>query len=196
MNDEQNPSPPIPSTVQPDGPEPLPDLVAYLDGELDGQARQAVEVKLSQDAAARAEAQSLRKVWDLLDYLPQPVTSPTFTERTMERLAPLTVSAPPPPESTPSAPITSQAELLPVRGGLQIKWVAMGTLALVAFVWLGYLGFAALTPPPPRVLKDPDALSLADLRVVENLGWYQHIDTFEYLLQLEASQLFEESNSP
>ena len=51
------------------------DLVAWLDGELEGEA-------------ARAEADALRKTWELLDYLPRPEPSASFTHRTLSRLAP------------------------------------------------------------------------------------------------------------
>src|SRR5689334_1695542 len=65
------------------------DLVAYLDGELTGAAARAVEAKLALNPAARAEAESLKRTWDLLDYLPRPEPSPSFTERTLSRLAPV-----------------------------------------------------------------------------------------------------------
>lgn len=62
-------------------------LVAYLDGELDAQAAHALEAKLGLDPKSRREAETLKKTWDLLDYLPKPQPSPTFTTRTMDRLA-------------------------------------------------------------------------------------------------------------
>lgn len=65
------------------------DLVAYLDGELQGEAARAVEAKLSLNPAARAEADSLRRTWGLLDFLPSPQPSLRFTHRTLERLSPL-----------------------------------------------------------------------------------------------------------
>jgi len=65
------------------------DLVAYLDGELTGEAARALEAKLSLDPAARAEADALRRTWELLDFLPRPQPSLRFTHRTLERLSPL-----------------------------------------------------------------------------------------------------------
>src|SRR5690242_21472649 len=65
------------------------DLVAYLDGELTGEAARALEAKLSLNPAIRAEADALRRTWDLLDFLPKSQPSPSFTHRTMERLVPL-----------------------------------------------------------------------------------------------------------
>ncbi len=65
------------------------DLVAYLDGELSGDAARSLETKLSLHPAARAEADALRRTWELLDFLPSSPPSPRFTHRTLERLSPL-----------------------------------------------------------------------------------------------------------
>jgi len=62
-------------------------LVAYLDGELDEAKARALEARLSTDPRARAEADSLRRTWDLLDYLPRTEASTSFTHRTLEKLA-------------------------------------------------------------------------------------------------------------
>src|SRR6266404_8238680 len=62
------------------------DLSAYLDGELDKQSARALEAKLSVNAEARGEADTLRRTWELLDYLPRLEPSPDFTHRTLERL--------------------------------------------------------------------------------------------------------------
>ena len=62
------------------------ELVAYLDGELDEAATQAVEAKIATDADARAELDALKQTWGMLDYLPKASPSPNFTNRTLERL--------------------------------------------------------------------------------------------------------------
>src|SRR3954451_13737717 len=48
------------------------DLVAYLDGELTGEAARALEAKITLDPQARAEAETLKRTWELLDFLPKP----------------------------------------------------------------------------------------------------------------------------
>ena len=58
------------------------ELVAYLDGELDEQAARDVEARLGRDPRAKAEAEALRRTWNLLDYLPRPEPSGDFTHRT------------------------------------------------------------------------------------------------------------------
>ena len=55
------------------------ELVAYLDGELDPAAARRIETKLASDPQARAKATALKKTFDLLDYLPKPEPSATFT---------------------------------------------------------------------------------------------------------------------
>ena len=62
-------------------------LVAYLDGELDEHAARDLEARLANDPRARAEAETLRRTWELLDYLPRAEASGSFTHRTLERLA-------------------------------------------------------------------------------------------------------------
>src|SRR5262249_54858916 len=65
------------------------DLVAYLDGELTGEPARALERKLSLNPDARAEAEALRRTWELLDFLPRPEPSADFTHRTLSRVAPV-----------------------------------------------------------------------------------------------------------
>jgi hypothetical protein len=62
------------------------ELSAYLDQELDASAAEAVTEALSQRPEVRQEAESLRKTWDLLEYLPRPTAPASFTEQTMTRL--------------------------------------------------------------------------------------------------------------
>src|SRR5205807_3086423 len=71
------------------------DLVAYLDGELEGDAARALEQKLALDPAARAEADDLKRTWDLLDFLPKSEPSPNFTHRTLDRLRPVATASQP-----------------------------------------------------------------------------------------------------
>ncbi len=83
------------------------ELVAYLDGELDADAARKVEARLQTDPDARARAEALKKSYDLLDYLPRPEPSPTFTTRTLEKLPALKPlpngTSPPAPAGTSSS---------------------------------------------------------------------------------------------
>src|SRR5262245_18037136 len=61
-------------------------LIANLDGELDEETSRKVETRISQDPGVRAELESLRRTWELLDYLPRSEPSPNFTNRTLDRI--------------------------------------------------------------------------------------------------------------
>src|SRR5882672_2075769 len=82
--------------------EPPPDLVAYLDGELEPRAARAMEKRLRADPKLRAQAKAIRSTWALLDFLPQPEPSPTFTTRTLDKVAVLRPST-----ATPSRPLSA-----------------------------------------------------------------------------------------
>ena len=68
------------------------DLIAYLDGELKGEAARRVESRIVREPAVREEAAALRRAWDMLDFLPLPEPTDQFMHRTVERIAPLTAS--------------------------------------------------------------------------------------------------------
>src|SRR5687768_6060753 len=121
---------PTPDRPPPDeaAPDPDAELIAYLDGELDGPEAQEVEARLTLDPAARTRADAYKKTYDLLDYLPRPEPSPDFATRTLTRLQPATRSDP------QASPVARRPSLLP--------WLAAGMLAGVG----GYVAHAALWP--------------------------------------------------
>lgn len=67
-------------------PEEHENLSAYLDHELDDAGAEAVTAALSRRPEVRQEAESLRKTWEMLDYLPRPQAPKSFTEQTLTRL--------------------------------------------------------------------------------------------------------------
>src|SRR5262249_45250679 len=122
------------------------ELVAYLDGELDEQAARGVEARLNPDPRARAEADALKRTWELLDYLPSPSPSPGSTHRTVERIV-----APP-----------------PAAGRWRWRLIGLGWAAALLLCGLG--GYAAVMHFYP---KAPTAEEMApDLRVIENKRYY------------------------
>jgi anti-sigma factor RsiW len=144
------------------------DLVAYLDHELTGQAARRVEARLNLDPAFRAEAQALKQTWDLLDHLPHPEPSASFTHRTLERI---TVSKPPVP--------TGRFGRKPWVLG--VGWAA----ALLVATFGGFAGFDAFVP------RDPSPTELAkDLRLIENKRLYDLIDDLDFLQELDHTDLF------
>jgi hypothetical protein len=170
-------------------PEPLPDeevaadpfeaeLVAYLDGELEPAAARRIETRLASDPQARAKAAALKKTFDLLDYLPKPEPSATFTSRTLDKLPALQPGSPPQsavpqplsaaasqsqPKSSrasqhvaaspriPTPPVRHQAMLPPTSGPTHSRrmiWAAGILLAVTGFAAAGYLGGYAFRSRP------------------------------------------------
>jgi hypothetical protein len=62
----------------------LQQLTAYLDGELDADEIRIVEKRLASEAKYRGLMQQLQKTWDVLDILPAPAASSSFTQSTMK----------------------------------------------------------------------------------------------------------------
>jgi anti-sigma factor RsiW len=146
------------------------DLVAWLDGELEGEAARSLEAKLSLDPAARAEADALRRTWELLDYLPRPEPSASFTNRTLSRLAPAPAR---------QRPTLWQRWRRPVLGA---GWAAALVLAAVG----GYAGYNRFAAPP-----EPGERELVrDLRVIENKRYYDGVEDIDFLRALDQPDLF------
>lgn len=149
------------------------DLVAYLDGELTEEAERTLEARLNREPALRAELESLKQTWDLLDFLPRPETSPSFTERTLSRLEPVAKSA-------------------PVPAGPKRRWrpaaLGVGWAAAVLFAgWLGYGGYQVVVPREPG---EPELVR--ELRLIENKRFYELVEEIEFLKQLDHPDLFGE----
>jgi anti-sigma factor RsiW len=149
------------------------DLVAYLDGELTGEAARAMEAKLSLDPATRAEADALRRTWELLDFLPQPQPSLRFTHRTLERLGPL------------------RADEQQRRQRWRMRCFGLGWVAaLLVSAWVGYAGYNWLVPREPGERE-----LLQDLRILENKRLYERIETLDFWRALDAPDLFGDETS-
>jgi anti-sigma factor RsiW len=155
------------------------ELVAYLDGELDDASAQALEARLARDPRARAEAETLRRTWELLDYLPRAEASTTFTHRTLERLA---------VQSSPSRPAVN----LPGRGPRWLRVAAWAAAVLLA-VLAGLAAANRLWPAPPGPSPEAaevEAQLVRNLRVIENKRLYEHVDDLEFLRDLDHPDLF------
>ncbi len=159
------------------------ELIAYLDGELAGEAQRRVENRLITDATVRAEADSLKRAWDLLDYLPRPEPATDFTERTLTRVSALQI-----PQATSRSEHFPTAS--PARGRSAATWLSFAAAAILAFV-TGY----ALTPGPrPITAADvdlaTDPIMAKEPSVIENLPLYLAAENRDYLRALDESDLF------
>lgn len=143
------------------------DLVAYLDGELEDGATQAIDQVLSGNEVARHEVEALARTWELLDLLPKPNASTTFTERTMTTLK----------VSEVRKNVTDQPWYATVRkGGVALVW----TIVLAAAGVLGYTATANWVPNPNEQL-------LEDLALLQNLNLYLAADSLAFVSELERA---------
>jgi anti-sigma-K factor RskA len=152
------------------------ELVAYLDGELTGEAARAMEARIALEPAVRAEADALKRTWDLLDFLPRPEPSPSFTARTLSRLGPLS-------RSSATAGLRRPLWRRLAFGG---GWAA----AVVAAALGGYFGYHRLVPREPG-----EEELVRDLRLIENKRQYELIEDVELFKGLEQPDLFGEESS-
>jgi anti-sigma factor RsiW len=158
-------------------------LSAYLDGELDEAAVHQVESRLSLDSEARAEYETLRQTWSLLDYLPRATPAADFTNRTLERLS-LERS-------------TSPGARIAHRVPTTLVWAAAVLLAAgLGYALGGQLPSSAPESTPDNVADSDEAL-VRHLRVIELWPLYQNAEDLDFLRQIDQPELFgEESGSP
>ena len=149
-------------------------LTAYLDGELDEAATEALEARLGNDPKLRAELDAMQKTWGMLDFLPKAEPSPDFTNRTIDRL---TLAG----QSTQTAGMS--------RGRLVRRYATW----IVACVLAGAVGFGATAAVRHYVVKpDPNESLVHDLRLLERLKAYEKVDNLDELKPLDQPDLFGE----
>lgn len=177
-------NPPMPDDPTPDRDPPGPDadLIAYLDGELDGADAARVEDRLALDPAARSKAEAYKKTFGLLDYLPKPEPSPDFATRTLTKLQPaLSASG-----LGATVGYTGSAVAMPARTSWNgaIAWAAAAVVAVAG----GFGAHAGLRPfvDPPRT----DDLLFTDHRVIDHLPLYLAADDLDFVRQLDDPDLF------
>jgi anti-sigma factor RsiW len=145
-------------------------LTAYLDGELDEAATQALEAKLNQDPEARAEVEALKRTWSLLDFLPKPQASTDFTHRTIDRL-----------EIEKRKPVSTAIMPRPTCGRWagRLAWTTAAAVLLVVGFLLGQ-----------RMGTRHDDAIVKQLDVIQRWRNYETIDDIELLKALDHPDLF------
>jgi len=73
--------------VEPIRSQPVQDIVAYLDGELDARAAAQVKQRCANDDAWRLEMGQLQQIWGYLDHLPRSQANERFTDSTIAMVA-------------------------------------------------------------------------------------------------------------
>ena len=149
------------------------DLVAYLDGELEGDQTRAIDQALVNSPVARHEVEMLTRTWEMLDLLPQEKAPDTFTQTTMQTIR----------LEDSTEPKVDLNRFLP-----QVRLVAM------AFVWLlgvsisSWLGFTIAN----QWVDNPTDRLVEDLPVIQNMELYQSLDIedgdgIDFLKELERT---------
>ena len=131
-----------------------------------------IEAKLKSDPALRAEADAMKRAWDLLDQLPKPQPSADFTHRTMHRLTVVT-----------AVPSTTQR----LR---HVSWTAI--VATVLALPLGWVVAGIVQQRKPAALRADDPVLVRDLRVIEGLPVLYPADSIEFAKTLDKIDRFGE----
>lgn len=154
-------------------------LTAYLDGELPEAASREVEQALSNDSAVRAEAEKLSRVWELLDLLPRPNASSTFSSRTLATLKAGDI----PPANTRSGDAATQ---IAPEVSVPRSWRSRRMMIWAAgLLGVAFVGFAS----GRRDSQMQSGQTLEDLPVIEHLDLLLEIGDAEFLRDLHRKGL-------
>lgn len=177
---------------EPDDPDPrdsaTEELVAYLDGELDPKAAEAMATRLTLDPNLRAEADALQRAWDILDVLPRPQPSAAFASRTLSQVIPVPGGGSGTQYLAQSGSAAATMPAIPAPRPGAGFWLGSALVILLAGLG-GYFGHRAVAPPPRPVAVDPP---LEDVPLMKNLRLYRNVDDVDYLKKLDSPELFGE----
>ena len=151
--------------------------------ELDERAAEAMATKLSLDAKLRAKAEAYQRTWDILDVLPRPEPSSSFTTRTLSHAIPV----PSGQQIVPPSSLTLQTmPAFPTPRPSVGFWIASIAIVVAAGTG-GYFAHRAWAPAPKVVAADPP---LEDYPLMKNLRLYRNVDDMDYLKRLDSPEMF------
>lgn len=142
----------------------LEEIVAYLDGELSGEAGARIERRLASDEDFRQQLQSVERAWTALDDLPMATVDDRFSRTTMSMVI-------------EAAAEELQARTRAVPIARRRRWMSTALAASVALA-LGFLAFRL-------AWNNPNQLLLADLPVIDNIDIYSQFQNLEFLERLQ-----------
>ncbi len=145
------------------------EIVAYLDGELDAEARAAFERRLADEPQLRARVDAERDAWNALSLLDVETPDERLPDAVVERL-----------DNETQTELRALSATLRRRRVVRLFFIGSTALLLAA---LGFGVFSLLFP-------DVQTRRERDFRVVERLAQLEIIDDFAYLTALDASGLF------
>lgn len=147
-------------------------LVAFLDGELDGGDAQKLEDKAARSISVRKELDALEKTWTMLDWLPRPEAPPDFASQTLTRIHSQKLSA---------MLIEGRVRLSGLILAKLVGWAACVAAAVA-------VGFASVR----YAWHDPSRDFIEHLDIVENLETYRSIPDIKFLEDVSRIGLFVE----
>ena len=156
---------------------PDDDLIAFLDGELEGSEAEAIEERIANEVAVRNRAEEYKKSYRMLDYLPSQEPSATFTNQTLTRInwqRSTTIDQPIFKEKAPRS---------------SFWFLALSMILSLVLGVAAHAGWQHLFMAPVS-----SELSLEELRLIEQLPLSLGVDSLSFLLQLEATGLFEDNS--
>jgi anti-sigma factor RsiW len=151
------------------------ELTAYLDGELDRAAAADVERRLRDDPVLLHEAATLKRTWELLDFLPQPEPSSDFASRTVSVAVPIIKAA--------------ASNSHPARNPWPKRLVIAAAALAIFVVGYGVPGLFFKGPPKPLTIDEREEQMARDLRVIEHLPLYQYANDIDFLQGLDSPDL-------
>lgn len=144
-------------------------LVAYLDGELDGETTRRIEELLGTDPRLESELRRLQGAWDLLDRLGRAEVNPQFTRSTVEMIA------------------LSQADEVAQEQAAEPRRRRFMRLAAALGIGIaGLIGYASAR----HFVPDPNERLLDNLAIVENFDAYRQADEITFLRALHLKGMF------
>ena len=148
------------------------EIVAYLDGELEGEQTLALEERLTQEPEMRQRVAELQQSWDMLDVLERPETRENFTESTMELVV--------------AEARREQDEQQPAKGRLFPVWL------LGAASWLALAGIAgaAAFAIGARLDWPDDTPVLQNLSTIERVDQLAAVQDLDFIRELRDQELF------
>ncbi|MDZ4780553.1 MAG: hypothetical protein SGJ19_09900 [Planctomycetia bacterium] len=144
------------------------ELVAYLDDELDADARAKLERRLVSEPGVRESLRKLTRVWDALETLPRAEVNEAFATTTVEAVV--------------AKEALSQASTFAMRRSAR-SWMR-GVALLAACALVSFVAVRWFWPDPNQQLAN-------DLPILENYDAFRAVRNIEFLRELHQASLFD-----
>lgn len=164
------------------------ELVAYLDGELEPDAADAVEQAIATDPQLQHEVDSMMRAYDLLDTLVPPQASQEFTQNTLRTVHALESRT---AKSQTGAENVVATQPLPAIAltGIPTTWLAAWAAGLVLCSAFGFMLTNRWLAPESRDIA-------ADLPVIERLKVFQDANSVDFVEGLLERRFHEPLGQP